>query len=212
MWQRLTEAIERAWRPAPAPHRVHVDDTLAAETLSLAVARQLACRRPAPHRITIVCIGTDRSTGDALGPLVGARLAETMRRDDVEVVGTLDDPVHAANLHEVLRRLEERPDAGRRTIVAVDACLGKSESVGCITVKPGPLHPGAGVHKALPPVGHFHIMGIVNVGGFMEYFVLQNTRLSLVMRMARVIADGLRLGVAHWRTMREAAASFPEER
>ncbi|MFO7265371.1 MAG: spore protease YyaC [Limnochordales bacterium] len=212
MWQRLSEAIERAWRPAATPHRVHVDDALAAQSLSLAVARHLACRRPSPERVTIVCIGTDRSTGDALGPLVGARLMETLQAADVDVLGTLDEPVHAANLCEVLRRLEQAPDAARRTIVAVDACLGKSESVGCITVKPGPLHPGAGVHKSLPPVGHFHIMGVVNVGGFMEYFVLQNTRLSLVMRMARVIADGLRLGVAQWRTLREAAATLPENR
>ena len=36
-----------------------------------------------------------------------------------------------------------------------------------------------------------HIIGIVNVGGFMEYLVLQNTRLSLVMRMADVISTGL---------------------
>lgn len=55
-------------------------------------------------------------------------------------------------------------------------------------------------------------MGIVNVGGFMEYFVLQNTRLSLVMRMAHVIADGLRMGVSQWRAAYEAAVSLPETR
>lgn len=37
--------------------------------------------------------------------------------------------------------------------------------------------------------------GIVNVGGFMEYFVLQNTRLSLVMNMANVIGDALHLAL-----------------
>ncbi|MGB4008573.1 MAG: DUF1256 domain-containing protein, partial [Bacillota bacterium] len=36
-----------------------------------------------------------------------------------------------------------------------------------------------------------HITGIVNVGGFMEYLVLQNTRLSLVIRMAEAIAGGI---------------------
>ena len=35
------------------------------------------------------------------------------------------------------------------------------------------------------------ISGIVNVGGFMEYVVLQNTRLSLVMNMANKIAQVL---------------------
>ncbi|MNJ05080.1 hypothetical protein D3C73_1661750 [compost metagenome] len=36
-----------------------------------------------------------------------------------------------------------------------------------------------------------HITGIVNVGGFMEYFVLQNTRLSLVMDLAELIAKAI---------------------
>jgi hypothetical protein len=34
-------------------------------------------------------------------------------------------------------------------------------------------------------------MGIVNVGGFMEYMILQNTRLSLVMKMAEIISAGI---------------------
>ncbi|MFS8524732.1 MAG: spore protease YyaC, partial [Limnochordales bacterium] len=191
-------------------HRVHVDDRWAARSLSWAVAEHLASAG-GDARITVVCIGTDRSTGDALGPLVGARLAKRAGKD-VRVLGTLDEPVHAANLHEVLRELYDNPSAPPGTVIAVDACLGKSESVGCISVKPGPLYPGTGVNKHLPPVGRFHVVGIVNVGGFMEYFVLQNTRLSLVMRMARVIADGLTLGFAHWRAAREAAVSRPEPR
>ena len=55
----------------------------------------------------------------------------------------------------------------------------------------GPVKPGAGVNKELPAVGDIHITGIVNVSGFMEYFVLQNTRLHLVMKMAKTIANGI---------------------
>ncbi|MCL6574238.1 MAG: DUF1256 domain-containing protein, partial [Bacillus sp. (in: Bacteria)] len=45
--------------------------------------------------------------------------------------------------------------------------------------------------KDLPAVGDIHITGIVNVSGFMEFFVLQNTRLNLVMNMAKTIANGI---------------------
>lgn len=48
-----------------------------------------------------------------------------------------------------------------------------------------------GVSKTLPPVGDIHVTGIVNVGGYMEYLVLQNTRLSVVIRMAEVISKAL---------------------
>lgn len=138
--------------------------------------------------IVIVCIGTDRSTGDALGPLVGSKL-QTQPSRLMQVYGTLDDPVHAMNLQEKLEHIQNTHP--RSIMIAIDACLGQFSHVGNINVADGPLKPGAGVKKELPSVGTFHITGIVNVGGFMEYFVLQNTRLAVVMRMAEIIASGL---------------------
>jgi len=143
---------------------------------------------PAYQPIVIVCVGTDRSTGDALGPLVGSSL---FKSSDIPVYGTLDEPVHAVNLSERLDLIHQ--EHRNPFIVAVDACLGQLSSVGCIQAGEGPVKPGAGVNKELPPVGDFHVTGIVNVGGFMEYFVLQNTRLSLVVNMADVIAESVRL-------------------
>ena len=84
-------------------------------------------------------------------------------------------------------------------IIAVDACLGRMENVGSIQLGNGSLQPGAGVNKELPPVGQVHITGIVNVGGFMEYMVLQNTRLNLVMRLADVIVSGLSKTISEFR-------------
>lgn len=138
--------------------------------------------------IIILCVGTDRSTGDCLGPLVGQRL-KTMENEVIRVYGTLDDPVHAKNLKETMEEIEYKYE--KPFIIGIDACLGKTESIGCIVVEKGPVKPGAGVNKKLPPVGDIHVMGIVNVGGFMEYMILQNTRLSLVMKMAEIISAGI---------------------
>jgi len=33
---------------------------------------------------------------------------------------------------------------------------------------------------------------ILNISGFMDYLVLQNTRLSVVMKMAKFIANGIK--------------------
>lgn len=205
VFQKLSLAWERARRPA-APERVHMSDPDAAQVLCRAVVAQLAARLPERDQLSVVCIGTDRSTGDSLGPLVGSQLSRHPL-PGVRVWGTLDDPVHAANLRDVLARMQPELAQARTAVIAVDACLGRSESVGWISVKPGALRPGTGVNKDLPAVGDLHIMGVVNVGGFMEYFVLQNTRLSLVMRMADVIAEGLRLALQEWCSGREAAAS-----
>jgi len=60
----------------------------------------------------------------------------------------------------------------------------------------------------LPPVGDMHITGIVNVGGFMEYFVLQNTRLSLVMKMSHIIAEAIFLSLLDTHRLIGADASY----
>lgn len=151
----------------------------------------------APHykEIVIVCIGTDRSTGDCLGPLVGTALAEH-NSPFFHLYGTLEDPVHAMNLQDTLTMIYSKHRDPY--IIGIDACLGQASSVGCIQVASGPLKPGAGVNKELPPVGDIHLTGIVNVGGFMEYFVLQNTRLSLVVRMSNIIAHSLYAALVEW--------------
>jgi putative sporulation protein YyaC len=150
---------------------------------------ELISERSHESQIVLVCIGTDRSTGDALGPLVGSRLSSLSLEHICYVFGTLDQPVHAVNLKDTLYEIERKFE--NPFVIAIDACLGQLSSVGQVTVGRGPLKPGAGVNKDLPEVGNIHITGIVNVGGFMEYFVLQNTRLSVVMRMAECISQSL---------------------
>ncbi|HHY92098.1 MAG TPA: spore protease YyaC [Firmicutes bacterium] len=165
-----------------------MDDALAVHKLAVALGRQLRFLADGRRPLAAVCIGTDRSTGDALGPLTGSRLTE-LACPGLIVLGTLAEPVHATNLAEALGRLNQY--AAAPLVIAVDACLGRLESVGSITLARGALRPGAGVNKNLPAVGDLHITGIVNVGGFMEYMVLQNTRLHLVYRMAQTIASSI---------------------
>lgn len=176
------------------PVRVHMDDPDAGEHIQKGVSELLASLTPERRRdVVFACIGTDRSTGDALGPLVGTFLCNHGLPQN-RVIGTLERPLHAANLVERLNHhglLNPGPLPNRAVIIAVDACLGASENVGSICFGPGPLKPGAGVNKKLPPVGDIYVTGTVNTGGFMEYFVLQNTRLAIVMRMATVIANAL---------------------
>ncbi|SET71908.1 putative sporulation protein YyaC [Natronincola peptidivorans] len=154
--------------------------------------------------LVFLCIGTDRSTGDALGPLVGHKLVRPLsRHPDIYVYGTLDKPVHAKNLQEQIDTIQDT--CVNPFIIAIDACLGRVDRVGYITVGEGPLTPGAGVNKQLPSVGDLHIMGIVNLGGYMEYMILQNTRLQLVMKMADTIAEGIKFSV--WKMHKEKLLS-----
>lgn len=170
----------------------HLTKHLLNAVLRVTQLRELVC----------VCIGTDRSTGDALGPLVGTKL-ECLKIKGLTIFGTLDNPVHAVNLSDTLHLIQlEYPET---TVVGIDACLGQLSSVGNLHLGLGPLKPGTGVNKKLPEVGQLHLTGIVNVGGFMEYFVLQNTRLSTVMKMADTIASSLYLTATRLRSQRHTS-------
>ena len=167
--------------------RILHDEPNAAHQLALHINQLLPTsfiNRP----IVFVCIGTDRSTGDSLGPLIGT-LLEEKRLPSFFVYGTLENPIHAVNMADKLAEIQKRHF--NPFIIGIDACLGRLKSVGVIQIGEGPVKPGAGVNKELPGVGHMHITGIVNVSGFMEFFVLQNTRLHLVMNMAKTIANGI---------------------
>lgn len=143
--------------------------------------------RHAITELTFLCIGTDRSTGDSLGPWVG-----TMLKDGgfPRVIGTLEQPCDADRLPEVIAGL-----APGEPVVAIDACLGRPGNVGRFVVSEGPLQPAKSVGKAFAPVGAYSVAAIVNAYGPKPYWTLQTTSLYHVLRMARHIGDAI---AAEW--------------
>ena len=108
-----------------------------------------------------LCIGSDRSTGDSLGPLVGHQLCR-MAQAETLVLGTLSKPVHAVNLKATMDFI--RRCYGNCLVVAVDASVGSEDHVGGITLGLGSIRPGLGVCKKLQAVGDIYITGVVHSG------------------------------------------------
>ncbi len=179
---------------------VHFEEPAAPHRLASALARQFrALPQPERHLPVFFLVGATSSTGDALGPFIGWFLKRKGFRG--EHVGDLADPVHAANLRERLGEAQSRALRRERLpfIIAVDAAVGRP---GHITLNRGPLRPGAAMGKALPAVGHLHIMGGVANFPFMIWF----TDLDRTVGMAEVIADGL---LAFWEAF-ESGSLFHE--
>ncbi len=167
----------------------------ALDSLAAVLCSYLEELRDTYSQLVILCIGSDRSTGDSLGPLVGSML-DDLQLDGVPVYGTLDKPVHALNIGEIKEYLEDTYTSP--AILAVDACLGQKQMVGHLEVGKGSLLPGAAVKKRIPPIGNVFITGVVNIGGFMELMVLQGTRLGIVLPLARFISWGIFLAASDW--------------
>jgi putative sporulation protein YyaC len=94
--------------------------------------------------LVVLCIGSDRYTGDSLGPLIGTYLQE---KGIGNVHGSLEQPVHAGNLVQTITSIYyeyENP-----LILALDACLGKEHEIGNIEIWEGSLQAGIAVGNYL---------------------------------------------------------------
>lgn len=150
------------------------------------------------EQVLLLCIGTDRSTGDSLGPLIGYQLRNHDLKH-IQVLGTLNRPVHAMNLEDTLGLVEQY--YRDHLVIAVDASVGMNDHIGCITLGRGALKPGLGVSKELRSVGDLFITGIVSGCGSYDPVMLQSIRLSVVMRMAECISESVCLVEKLWESM-----------
>ena len=135
----------------------------------------------------IVCIGTDRCICDCLGPLIGTLLKQ--KNFPLPVYGDLKNPIHALNINIEVPKIQKK--FPNNTIIAIDACLGSSSSIGEIHLRHEPLKPGKGVGKTLPSIGDFSIIGIIDESNKYEAFSNKSIRLSLIMDMANTITTSL---------------------
>lgn len=166
--------------------RIRYDAPRAADLLAGEMFRVLSGWSEA--RPDFLCVGTDRSTGDSFGPMVGSFLSAWGL--DAQVVRTLASPVHAQN---VLFRVEAMRDWGVCPLVVVDADVGGEP--GCLALVSGGLEVAGGRFGAIGDLGLSGSM-VSGVGGhFFNVVALGTVRLWQVLGMARVAAQAVALAV-----------------
>ena len=135
----------------------------------------------------IVCIGTDLSIGDSLGPIVGTMLHEYDL--NAFIYGRLSETITAKDIRSV-KSFVSKAHPTAKTLV-VDAAIGGKDDVGSIKMSLAPIRPGLGANKDLPEIGTVTLIGIVAERSCANYSFLNLTRLSPVYEMAKSIADGI---------------------
>ena len=143
-------------------------------------------------QLVFLCIGTDQSTGDSFGPLVGKFLIDS--HIDYPVYGTLESPVDALNLRSTVQEINHKYN--NPLIIAIDASVGEKQFIGRVFLKKGALIPGKYAKKKLPSVGHYHLCAVVNERStFFKDTKLHETRLfdviQYAMRVSALIIDSL---------------------
>lgn len=161
-------------------------NALATQGICLSLKKILSLQSQPP---VILCIGSDLSVGDSLGPVAGTKLREKLQGLNCYVYGTLSKPITA---HEVKYMNEFlRSTHPENPVIAIDAAVGLAGDIGLIKLAKKGIKPGSGANKRLAKVGDVSIMGIVAEHSAFNYSLFSATRLNVVYKMAEIIAEGV---------------------
>lgn len=141
-----------------------------------------------------LCVGSDKITGDAFGPLVGDKLQKLFKNyyNNIVVVGTLESTVSATNLDKNIKEIYRKYK--KPCIIAIDSALSSKEDIGKIIVSDTKMKLGKGTNKNIMAVGDISIKGIVaqdyKIARY-NFSILQNTSLNLVIKLADITSEGI---------------------
>ena len=160
-------------------------DNASTALFSNALNKHIAYLNKKYEDLVLLCIGTDKITGDCLGPLVGSKLMQ--QNFPHPLYGTLEKPLHAGNLTRQLPEISTaHPNA---CTLAIDAAVGSRNHIGLVSLSCQPLFPGKGVSRSLSPVGNISITGIINEFSSSEILLPLPCRLPGNLYLQRNIND-----------------------
>lgn len=161
-------------------------NSLAPGGVCLALKKMLKNSEAAP---VILCIGSDLSVGDSLGPVTGTKLKERLAGTNCYVYGTLSRPITAHEVKYMNDFLKATHPAS--PVIAIDAAVGLAGDIGLIKIARRAIKPGSGANKRLAKVGDISIMGIIAEKSVFNYALFSATRLNVVYKMSEIIAEGV---------------------
>lgn len=161
-------------------------NSLAPQGICLALKRCVKSINLSP---VVLCIGSDLSVGDSLGPVTGTKLKEKLKGLNCFVYGTLSKPITAHEVKYMNDFLKfTHPES---PVIAIDAAVGLAGDIGLIKIASRGIKPGSGADKKLGKVGDVSIMGIVAEKSVFNYSLFSSTRLNAVYKMSEIISEGV---------------------
>lgn len=143
--------------------------------------------------IIIVCIGTDRITGDSFGPLVGYKLKYLYKETNyINVFGDLDNTINSKNIVNLIRLIKNK--YSNPFIIALDSTLARDEDIGKIIVEKGSITIGSALDKRVAYIGDLSVKAVVARNlkiPSKNFSMLQNIPLGRVMKMVDVVSTGI---------------------
>lgn len=119
-------------------------------------------------KLLFLCIGSEKISGDCIGPIVGTLLKEKYRLP-FPVLGTEENSVNGTNIRAYKENIKKHfPDY---KIIAVDSAVGDEKDLWTIKIREGGVRAGGALDPKVEYVGE---VGILAVVGSKKGNVLEN--------------------------------------
>ena len=106
-----------------------------------------------------LCIGTTKCIGDSLGPKVGEILYKNIKKDNICVLGNIQQNIDYNNINIVLKELYNK--VKNPYLIVIDSALGDKKYIGNIIANKKQMVIGNGLNKKGYKLGNISIKGII---------------------------------------------------
>ncbi len=130
------------------------------------------------EKYIFVCIGSSKLSQDSFGPRVGNLLEkEFYKNSNIEVLGTMERPVHFKNAPIFLDYLKKE-----KNIILIDSAISKQEKIGLTYINVGGVEIGKAFGKSFYFPANINIKTIVGTNKTSE-------NIETINRLAKNTAD-----------------------
>ena len=141
------------------------------------------------QNLTFLCIGTDRVTGDSLGPIVGSNLEKYVKKNNIKnikVIGNLENNLSNTNINKI------ENNNGIR--IVIDSAISNTYDIGDIIIDKSPIKIRQALNSSKDINSDIAIKCIVgkNFEDSSENFLmLQNIKIGIVLNLAEKLSTTL---------------------
>lgn len=138
--------------------------------------------------LTFICVGTDRVSGDSIGPIVGSNLIKYIEENNIKninVIGNLKDNFNNANISKL---------NNKDITIVIDSAISNTYDVGDIVIDEKNIKIREALDDSKEINSNINIKCIVGRNfkdSAANFLMLQNVKLGIVLNIAEELSNNL---------------------
>lgn len=143
--------------------------------------------------IIFLCIGTNKVTGDSLGPIVGTNLQKMLKGNKrIKVFGNMNNPINALNIKENIDYINKM--YMDKYIIVIDSAVSDKNLIGEIFITRNKTILGNGINNKISEIGDISIKCSVckdEYSSVNNFKSLQNVPKRFIKNLANIVSIGI---------------------